>query len=107
MYLEKNFYKIIPANSEMKDEYIIPDGKTLYLSEFSGEAAFREETFSCIDFNGEILFATHASSIRKVTTEIIGDGVKKLTTALHNDTGTSQVMGGNWIGRLLDTPDEG
>ena len=93
----------MPTGSTDKLEYIPPNGKTLYVEEFSGDAAFIADAMVCISYNGEIIFSTHGSANRKASNIFVGDGVKKLIIDLDNSSNGPETIGAYWRGRLLDS----
>jgi hypothetical protein len=98
-------YVEVGALSEETHDTIIPNGETWQIREFTGTAAFLDDTASCIIWDpagvNQILDCTHGEKQSFIDEVLTGDGVKVLRISLQNDTNTPRVLGGTWEGRSI------
>jgi len=91
-------YTQVLAESSVLEEYIIPDGKNIVLSEIGGDAARSENVKVELLWGTELFFSTHGDSVQRTIKECLGDGEKKLIIKLTNDTLVSETIGGYILG---------
>ena len=96
----------ITASSDVADTYTPASGKTVYLLEFFGDAAFSQNSVVDVlwDYGGgseEIIWSTKGSIRDKGLKELIGvgDGVKKVALSCSNgETGNIIMFGKALLG---------
>ena len=94
-------YGSVGANSEVEHDEVIPNGETWKITRFTANGAYLDDTMVCLcwDRGGdddELLAASHGDASIPMEKELVGDGSKKLTILLTNDTSSAHVMGGRW-----------
>jgi hypothetical protein len=103
MALERRFYQVVPPNTTVHDDYVIPDGITAELSSMGGNAGFSQSTsmkliWDRLGVAPQTLMVTYGDSIQTVRAlNFAGDGAKVLSIELKNDTSTELSMGGFWV----------
>ena len=97
----KLFLEVAALTEEILDT-IIPDGETWQIREFSGTAAYLDDTAACLLWDGTLLECTHGEKQSSIDEKLVGDGVKVLRISLQNDTNTARVLGATWEGRSID-----
>jgi hypothetical protein len=102
-HIEKRYYAQVDAYSVSVDEYVMPEGDTLALEELGGNAfgSIDSQVRVAWDLGGdqeEVMLVTHGDTVQKTGKVFVGDGVKKLTIELSNNTGVAQSMGGYYLG---------
>ena len=99
-------YGDVAANSETEHDEVIPSGETWRLKLFTANGAYLDDTLVCLmwDRGGddeELLAASHGDASIPMGKELVGDGAKKLTIVLTNDTSSAHVMGGRWDAEVV------
>ena len=94
-YIETRKYAAVSASTTTKDEYTVPNGVTLKIYELGGNGCQSNEVKVEIKFDSDVLFVTHGDSIQNPEDlEITGDGSKKLSINLVNDSSVTETIGG-------------
>lgn len=96
-------YQTVTALSSASSDTIIPTGETWRIVKFVGNAAYLDDTVVSLvwDYGGageRILAASHGDSEVLLDESLVGDGVKKLSLVLTNDTASGRILGGQWEG---------
>lgn len=104
--MEKRIYSTVVAASTVKLNYLVPNGKTVAVTKFMGNATFTGLTLVTIKFGEEILFATHGDSVHSIELDCVGDGAKNLTIELNNQSASTVTLGGHWKGVEYNTPQD-
>jgi hypothetical protein len=94
-------YQEVSANTEILIDTVIPNGETWRVARFIGSGAYLDDTVVSLWWNkggaAEVLLAAaHGDATVPLVSELTGDGAKKLSLVLTNDTGSAHVMGGRW-----------
>ena len=97
--INKRYYKSVAGNSIDKNEYVIPNGKFVLIRKVGGNSCFHDDVKIQVCFDDECLFSTHGDDMQAVEIELEGDGVKKLTIDLVNDSINSETVGGYYEGQ--------
>lgn len=104
LHVRERFYSCVDANSYSDQDHIPASGDTLTIREIGGGAGIYIESVVEIwwDKGGgdeSLLFATHGDTIQKnLSLRIEGDGTKKVTIRLKNDSGSVLCLGGYYNG---------
>jgi hypothetical protein len=93
----------VSANSSSCKDYVPADGEKLYVKKMGGCACYNSDVHTKIvwdkDGTPEILFVTHGSIEREEPGhELAGDGTKKLSICLVNDSSQSETISAWLIG---------
>lgn len=97
-----SYYVEVAALTEVSSDTVVPNGETWEVMLFDGSAAYLDDTTVSIvwDYGGAgetILAATHGDvQDRTIVEQVTGDGVKKLSIVLTNDTSAARVLGAHW-----------
>lgn len=101
---ERKYYKTVSTLNTDTDDYIITNGSKLSLIQLGGNSVFTSDVYIQVvwdpDGSPEILYSTYGSNVRNTIIELTGDGSKKLQIKLVNNSLTSHVMGGFYLGEL-------
>ena len=105
-YVFKRYYKSVSANTSDTDEYVIPNGKTLSIFEFGGNASSTPLTGIATKYwDGSTdtnLFSTHGDDRQAVNNvDYVGNGTKSIKIVLTNDQDQADNLGGYWSAVLL------
>lgn len=92
--IETRYYKTVSAVTTDSDEYTPANGEKLLIVEVGGNAAMKDSVHVKVLFDTTVLFCTHGDSVQECTTNITGDGSKKLKISLVNDSLGSETIGG-------------
>jgi len=100
---ERRFYKIVSANSVERDDYTPASGVKVTIMDIGGNADPKNATTVSIILDRlgtpNILLNTYGDSLQDITDVVfIGDGTKKITIELRNNTENDAVLGGFWRG---------
>lgn len=103
--VDQRFYKEVAASTTLTQDFIVPNGAVLALSEIGGTAspAAVDTHFEIVwDPAGAntILLATYANSVQSSLLQFTGDGVKVMRIKLVNTDLHSKFLGGYFVGRL-------
>ena len=95
------FFTEVSANSTEKKEYTPANNVSLTVGAAWGESGNSPDTTVCImwDAGGEnkLIYATHTSGHDTlVNTTVTGNGTKKLSINLINNSDTVVALGGGW-----------
>lgn len=84
----------VSSYDEVTEEYTPAEGELLSLVELGGCAAHTSSVHVKILWGTDIIFVTHGSIVRKCydPCECLGDGSKKLTISLKNDSLQSETI---------------
>jgi hypothetical protein len=96
-----HFYATVVALSEEVHETIVPNGETWSVVHFIASGAYLDDTSVALYWDrggaGEVLLAaSHGDARIPIFETVTGDGSKKLSIVLVNDTSASRIMGGRW-----------
>jgi len=92
-----NFYKTVSANDNEKDEFTPANGEKWLIYEVWGHGAHNNEVKVDVCFGDDCLFAVHGDAQPyNPEEEITGDGTKKLTLKLTNDSSSTESFGGGY-----------
>ena len=100
------YYCQVGANSYESSEYIVPDGRILYVKEVGGNSALASDVHVKLCWNpgGDdeaCLFATHGDDKQKTALgPFIGNGTKCVRISLNNDSSQTETIGCWWNGFL-------
>jgi hypothetical protein len=100
------YVEVATMSSESSDQ-VVPNNETWEINHFCGNAAYLDDAYSALvwDYGGageEILIATHGDiDTGGLSFQVTGDGSKKLSIVLVNDTAAGRVLGAHWEGRKL------
>ena len=98
--LHASFYESVAAYDSEQHDTVVPSGETWTVLEFVGSAAYVATTTVRLVWDPDgtpiVLATTHGDTRIVLEEEITGDGSKKLSIVLLNDTGSSQDLGGQW-----------
>lgn len=102
--LSSTFYSSVASLGESVDDTVIPNSETWEVTKFIGSAAYVDDTTASLYWDhtgaGETLLATtHGDAAIPLFTQLTGDGTKKLTIVLTNDTAAARKLGGRWEAR--------
>ena len=105
-YVYRRYYKSVSANASDTDEYVIPNGKTLSIFEFGGNASSTPLTGIAIKYwdgtTDTNLFSTHGDDRQAVgNIDYVGNGTKSIKIVLINDQAQADSLGGYWSAVLL------
>ena len=94
------FRKYCAVNSETTttEEYTPANGEMLFLTSLGGDAATNDNVKVKIIWDTETLFTTHTSNTQPTSKEITGDGTKKLSIILDNQSSQTEEIGGFVLG---------
>ena len=92
-------FKEVAASTEDDKSQVIPDGETWEIYEFEGSALFDPNCHVRLvwDYGGggeELLYFTAGNIKTIINKQFTGDGVKKLSIVLINNSGSACVLGG-------------
>ena len=85
------------------NDYVVPAGKTLCITSWGANSAHVSSVHVGIKWDGVNQFFTHGDYIEDNPCEFVGDGTKKLTIRLKNNSGNSETIGAFYKGYLYDT----
>lgn len=99
-------YKSVSASSSDTNEYVIPNGRTLSLVEFGGNAAASPDTSVTVKYwdgsTHTIVFATHGDDSQiAVNLDYVGNGTRSIKIVLTNDQAQDDYLGAWWTGNLI------
>lgn len=97
--ISDRLYSAVSGNTTISSTYTPANGVKFFIDEMGGDAALSQDCHVEIDWDGQILFSTHASSLQKDYQEFIGDGAKTLSINLVNNTNTTKTIGAYYKGR--------
>lgn len=94
-------YESVAANSETAHDTVIPAGDTWNVLRVIANGAYMDDTLVALwwDKGGseeELLAAAHGDALIPVGRKLTGNGSRKLSIVLSNDTSSAHVMGGHW-----------
>jgi hypothetical protein len=98
--MEQRFYKSVAPFTTDRMDFVVPQNKTLFLSEVGGDAALVSDVVALVMWGADIIFSTHSSASQKSETRLDGDGVRAVSIVLENNTAINQVIGGYWVGGI-------
>lgn len=106
-YVERLFYRSVSAASSQNDDYVVPSGKTLNLTQVGGNASAVPSTEVAIIWDpagaNELIYMTHGDGIVNIASKnLAGNGTKVLRIRLINDQLSSDSLGGFWKGQLYN-----
>lgn len=95
------FYKDVAAYDDAQSDTVVPDGETWEVVRFHGNGAYLDDTAAELwwDKGGSeeaLLAATHGDADMLVEAMVTGNGTRKLSIILTNDTSSAHVLGGRW-----------
>jgi hypothetical protein len=95
------FFKMVSANTTDTQDYVIPNGVTTSISVCYGESGSSPDTAICVIWDpagvNKLLYTTHGAGHDKLVNETVtGDGTKKVTIELVNNTNSSVTLGAGW-----------
>lgn len=102
----ERYYKSVAKFTEDSHDVVIPDGETWTLQEWTASVSDGRKTFASIiwDYQGtsqEIISVAYSSvPTEKIGIDITGDGVKKLSIVLVNDSSSDEIIGASFCARL-------
>lgn len=99
-------YKTVVGNTKDTLETTIPNGETWRLGQWVGSANPTRDTYVALvwDMGGaseEYLALTHTSEKHDIGKEITGDGSKKISICLVNDTADTETLGAQYTVRTI------
>jgi hypothetical protein len=100
--VSRRLYTAVAANDLEVDEYTPPDGATLHVEKYGGDAAIDTEVKVEIKFGTDVIFATHTTDNQNVPINFACDGVKKMQLRLVNDSAVTETIGGYWSGFIVE-----
>lgn len=97
----KRFFKDVSDNSTEELDFVIPNNQTIHIGVCYGESGNSPETSVAIiwDASGvnDLIYVTHEHGIDTyVNKKFTGDGVKKITIKLVNNSNSSVMLGAGW-----------
>ncbi len=106
MRIDRNKYEAVASGTAVTDDVIVPDGESWEIRTFTGNAAYVSDVAVCLvwDRGGsaeEVLAATHGDATITVGREITGDGTKKLSIMLDNQSSETHTIGAGYTGVVL------
>jgi hypothetical protein len=95
------FYADVGAYGDAQSDIVVPDGKTWEVVRFLGNGAYLDDTAAELwwDKGGSeeiLLAATHGDADILIEHQVTGNGARKLTILLTNDTSSAHVLGARW-----------
>ena len=94
-------FESVAAYSTTTRDQVIPNGETWQVSEFQGSAAYSPDASAKViwDRTGtpDVLASTHGDATFILMRNCAGDGTKKLSIVLDNQTANEQLLGGKYI----------
>lgn len=103
--VERRFFRNVAALTVVRDEYTVPNGKTLVLEKYvlNGAGTTFDATARLIWDRGgsqeELLGISHGDvSVENLSQSFVGDGTRKMTIELDNDASSQMSLGGYWRG---------
>lgn len=101
--IQTYFDEVASYDSE-QDDYVPASGEKVLVNSFTGSASHIGKTVVKLvwdpDGTPEILAATHGDVTYRLDKALTGDGSKKLSIILENNSTVTHTMGGQWIGRI-------
>src|SRR3990172_6126356 len=89
-------YQVVNGNTTVNSDHIIPNGKTLYISEFGGNAVQKDNVMVKIIFDpsgsNETLVSTTGDTVQNSNRSFLGDGVKIMRISLINNDVVSHTL---------------
>jgi len=102
MYVEQRAYQLVPANSQVNVDYVIPNGQALEIQKMvlNTPAVNGETAVICWDPTGaaDILMSCSGNSEGSYQGSFAGDGVKVMRITLINTASIDQYMGAYFTG---------
>lgn len=103
--VEKREYHSVPASESLGYDYVVPDGKILYLETLGANSASGTNTSVQViwdpDGENDILMVDYNSIVQQTSVQLLGDGVKVLRILLiNNNANADETMGGYFLGSL-------
>jgi hypothetical protein len=99
-------YETVSSYDSSYDDYVPDNGEELEIRSFTGAAAYLDDTTVKLvwdrDGTPEIIVATHGDVHILMAHKLTGDGSKKLSLVLENDTSSAHVIGGSWEAKHLN-----
>jgi len=96
--LDTRFYVSVSANDSEVDDCTPDNGKIVCIYEVGGNGCASHDVKVQITFGTEILFSTHGDAVHKTSICLTGDGSKKLSISLINDSDVAETIGGFYKG---------
>ena len=99
--LSDRFFKEVSANTTDSQDLIIPNGVTTNISVCYGESGLSPDSAICIVWDktgaNELVYTTHGAGHDDLAAhEVIGDGAKKVTIELVNNSDAALTLGAGW-----------
>ncbi len=102
--IERRFYQLVPANSQVSEDYVLANTASLVVQEMGGNTPTPNGETAVIIWDpataNQILLSCSGNSIAEYATPLVGDGVKVLRMTLINTAPTSQYMGAYFQGTI-------
>lgn len=102
----ERYYKSVAKFTEDSHDVVIPDGETWTLQEWTASISDNRKTFATVvwDYQGgseEIITVAYSStSSEQIGMDITGDGIKKLSIVLVNDSSNDEIIGASFCARM-------
>ena len=103
---EQREYHDVAATTTSNYDYLVPDGKTIYLEELGGDAAINNPNVLVkIEWDPagtpECVMVTSGDTVQNTKKSFAGDGVKVLRIVLDNQSATTQSIGAYYLGDIV------
>ena len=101
--VERRFYQLVPANSQVTQDYVIPNGATAII-EFGATTPTANAEVATIIFDPagvpEVIFSCSGNFSGRTSKPYVGNGVKIIRITLANTAPVDQYMGAYFSGEL-------
>jgi len=99
MDYSKRFYKTVVSGTPQQLDQTPANGEKIHIVDIGGNAARNAAVRVEISFGSEIILSTHGDTVQKCDMVFTGDGTKKLTIKLINDSGADETIGAYYIAK--------
>jgi hypothetical protein len=100
-------FQVVPSlTTDAFGEQTVPNGEVWQVIKFQGSAAYVADTTAALywDHGGaaeQLLASTHGDQAFELEATVTGDGTKKLSVVLDNQSPNAQAMGGVFTSRRV------